>query len=150
MAFDVLFNSHWYWLVAGVLLITAEAVVPGVLLLWIGFGAIAVGVFIAAWPDAPLSIQMIVLSFFMLVSVVVGLRLQSRAKFTAGTSTLNAGLSQYKGRRAVADTDFVGGRGRVDTGDTSHSAISSASIKKDDPVIVVNVREGALYVERVS
>lgn len=149
MILDVVFSSHWYWLVAGVLLIAAEALVPGVLLLWIGLGAMAVGIFIAAWPDAPLSIQLIVLALSMLIFVVVGLRLQSRAKLTDSDSTLNAGISQYKGRHGVADTDFLGGRGRVDTGDTSHPAMSSEPIKKNDHVVVVDVREGVLYVALV-
>lgn len=147
VSFNILFDSPWYWLVAGILLIAAEAVVPGALLLWIGVAGMAVGLFVAAWPEAPLSVQLVVLALCMVVSVVVGLRFQSRARRTTA-HTLNTGVAELKGAAAIAIMSFTG-QGRVRTGDSFYPAFSLEPINKGDTVMIVDVRGGTLYVEPV-
>lgn len=70
-----IFDSFWYWLVSGLVLIAAEVVISGVYLLWLGLGALTVGLFAAAWPDAPNWLQWLILAVAMLggwLSVCVG------------------------------------------------------------------------------
>ena len=49
----------WHWLALGLLLIGAEFLVSGYVLLWFGVGALLVGLLLAAAPDLSLSWQII-------------------------------------------------------------------------------------------
>jgi membrane protein implicated in regulation of membrane protease activity len=145
-ALEILFNSPWYWLIAGVLLAAAEAAAPGILLLWIGLGAIAVGIFVAIWPDAPLTAQLIVLAICMLAAVLSGIRYQSRAKNSDEAGSLNSGLTNYVGRQATAISDFQSGSGRVRVDDTFYSATSPDPVAQGETVIIRAVHNGVFLV----
>ena len=43
-------NGHWSWLVAGLILLALELVVPGGFLLWMGISGIAVGLLTMVQP----------------------------------------------------------------------------------------------------
>ena len=53
-------GAYWYWFAAGAALIGLEAVVPGVMLLWMGVGAVLVGALLSLLPDLPTGVQMVV------------------------------------------------------------------------------------------
>ncbi|MGE0082400.1 MAG: NfeD family protein [Thiohalomonadaceae bacterium] len=48
---------YWHWIVFGVLLMAAEAVVPSFTIFWFGLGAIPVAALLYAFPDMGLGIQ---------------------------------------------------------------------------------------------
>ena len=52
--------SYWWWLIAGVMLILAEFVVPGVFICFFGVGAILTG--IASWliPEMSFTIELLI------------------------------------------------------------------------------------------
>lgn len=149
-SFDFIFASPWYWLSTAVLLIATEAFLPGMLFLWIGLGAAAVGVFVGVWPDAPLSLQLIVFAVFTVLSVLAGLKYQIRSRRAKGASGLNVGLSTYAGRHVIAVENFQNGRGRVKVNDTFYTALSADPIRNGQSVIVDSVGDGVFHVSAVE
>ncbi|HRL22769.1 NfeD family protein [Alcaligenes sp. SDU_A2] len=141
------FDSFWHWLVAGVLLMAAEIVVSGVYLLWLGLGALTVGLFVAAWPTAPAGLQWLVLAGAMLGWVVVGVRWQVRSR-VRGPDVLNTGLAAHIGAHAVVSEIFVGGRGRIRLNDSYYSASAAQDLQVGQSVVVRSVQGTDLFVER--
>lgn len=149
-ALALIFESYWYWLIAGLALVLAEMLVSGVYLLWLGVGALVVGVFTAAWPDAPLWLQLAVLVVAMICSVITGIYLQARSRQPARAESLNAGLLSFVGSHGTAAETFHDGRGRIRLNDSFYNAViaeaSDQSIRKHDTLIVQAVDDGALVV----
>lgn len=150
-ALNILFDSPWYWLIAGALLVMAEMALPGVLLLWVGLGAIAVGAFMVVWPDAPHTVQLLLLAACMLVAVYSGIKWQSkaRAKGRDRPGGLNAGMANYIGRQAVAMGNFHEGAGRIRVDDTFYSATSKHSVSQGETVIIREIRNGVFFVDKI-
>lgn len=142
-----MFASPWSWFIIGCLLMALEALIPGVFILWIGVAAIVVGLFVSAWPEAPLGLQFLVLAVAIGLSVWVGLRLHRKRKLSPEQSSLNSGLHSYIGRQAVAITAFAQGQGRVRLDDSFYTALCSAPIAEGDPVRVVGIEGSMLLVE---
>ena len=147
MAF--IFDSFWYWLVAGVVLVGAEIVVSGVYLLWLGLGALTVGLFTAVWPDAPSWLQWLVLAVAMLGWVVAGVRWQRRSR-ASQPDVLNTGLGASVGARAVVSEAFVNGRGRIRLNDSTYSAAADQDLELGATVVVSSVQGAELRVQRVQ
>ncbi|MGG4774909.1 NfeD family protein [Paenalcaligenes sp. Me52] len=142
-----MFASPWSWFIIGCLLMALEALIPGVFILWIGVAAMVVGLFVSAWPEAPLGLQFLVLAIAIGLSVWVGLRLHRKRKLSPEQSSLNSGLHSYVGRQAVAITAFTQGQGRVRLDDSFYTALCSATIAEGDPVRVVGIEGSMLLVE---
>ncbi len=147
MAF--IFDSFWYWLVAGVLLIAAEVLVSGVYLLWFGLGALTVGLFTAIWPDAPSWLQWLILAIAMLGWVIVGVRWQRRSRANQ-PDILNTGLSAYVGARAQVSETFINGRGRIRLNDSYYSATATQDLEQGTSVIVLTVEGAHMRVQAVE
>lgn len=47
---DIAANSHWWWLIGGLVLLSAEMLIPGVYLVWIGLAALITGLLAFALP----------------------------------------------------------------------------------------------------
>lgn len=146
---DSLFAVPWYWLVAGLVLMSLELLGPGVFFLWIGIGAAAVGLVLMLFPTLPLEGQIIVLLVFMVGSVLVGVRVQARNKANAAIM-LNTGLNQYVGRRVVAVQAFQSGRGRIKVDDTTYPAQSDSPVESGDQMVVQAVHNGVFQVVRLG
>ncbi len=144
-----IFDSFWYWLVAGVALIATEVVVSGVYLLWLGLGALTVGLFTAVWPDAPSWLQWLILAVAMLGWVVVGVRWQRRSRFSQ-PDVLNTGLSAYVGARALVSDNFVNGRGRIRLNDSYYSATATQDLEQGAAVVVLAVDGAEMRVQAVE
>ena len=142
-------SSPWLWFSGGLLLIGGEIVLPGVYLLWLGLGALVVGVLVAVFPDLSLSWQLVSFALAMLGTVSLGFVIQCRgAPPVAGE--LNQELHALVGQRFVAASDFQVGVGRVRVGDTTYAAVSAEAIQAGDAVAVMAVVAGRLRVARVG
>jgi len=49
----------WYWIIAGFGLIVLELFIPSFTIIWLGMGALAVGLMKSVWPGFPLIGQII-------------------------------------------------------------------------------------------
>lgn len=144
-----IFDSFWYWLVAGVVLVAAEVVLSGVYLLWLGLGALTVGLFTAAWPDAPTWLQWLILAVAMLGWVVVGVRWQRRSR-ASQPDILNTGLSAYVGARAQVSERFMNGRGRIRLNDSYYSATATQDLEQGTAVVILAVEGAEMRVQAVE
>lgn len=109
----------WSWVIAGVLLMALETIIPGVYFLWFGISAIVVGILTFAFGDALGQPWQLVL--FALVSVATVFWVRNFANLQPVESEdkdLNLRSAQYFGRVVVVEDAISGGRGRVRVDDT--------------------------------
>lgn len=69
------FLEWWHWIVAGLVLVMAELVVPAFVVFWFGLGAVIVGLLLWAMPSLSLATQMLIWSFASCTMVVLWFRL---------------------------------------------------------------------------
>lgn len=140
--------SPWYWIIGGALLAGVEILVPGVFLLWIGLGAVVVGLVLWALPELSVGMQLTLFALAMLGSIGLGFVIQRKSGPKPGEPVLNQEMHDYIGRRFEALDDFVAGRGRVRVGDTSYSASCDGPVSKGEVVVVSAIDHGVLVVRR--
>lgn len=107
----------WSWVVAGLVLLGLELVVPGGILLWLGLAAVVTGILSAlisiAWP-----VQFVIFGILAIVSIVIWLRLKPH-----GTPTdrpfLNRRAERFVGQEVILDQPIRDGFGRVSLEDTT-------------------------------
>src|SRR3546814_20895097 len=112
-----LVGENWFWWALALMLLAAEALVPGVFLLWLGLAAGGTGAVKLLMPSMAPATQWIVFALLSLVSVGVAwqIRRRSAAKAT-DQPLLNQRSAQLVGRVYPLDTAKIGrasGRERV-------------------------------------
>lgn len=142
-----IFHSPWAWLIVGLVLIIGETLLPGVLLLWIGSGALAVGALLMLWPDILLPVQLVLMACFMFASIGLGIRLQHRRN---DAKTINIGLAAYIGQEIIVTHAFQAGNGRIHLNDTSYSAQSTDQITAGAKVVITAYLDGRFTVKRLA
>ncbi len=118
------FHDWILWLLAGLMLLIAETLLPGVFLMWIGLACLGTGL---AAVTAPLGFGSQVAIFGVLTAVTLTLGLRFRRK-PARINTQTAGLA---GRTAVA-LRFHGREGRVRVGDSDWPARLPSGVPAPD------------------
>jgi hypothetical protein len=111
----------WTWWVLGLVLLTAEIILPGVFLIWIGLAAIVVGsISLALWGDDLWAWQVQILTFAVLsvVFAVAGRRIMSRYGSETDEPLLNQRGESLVGRTATLTEPISEGRGRIRIDDT--------------------------------
>jgi membrane protein implicated in regulation of membrane protease activity len=114
----MLAQNPWTWMILGVLLCAAEALAPGVFILWIGLAAIANGLLLML---VNLDFAWLLLTFggFSLLFVLAGRRLYGSLGSTSGASPfLNRRADALVGREARLQHAIVDGFGLVSIDDT--------------------------------
>ncbi|MBL8399207.1 MAG: NfeD family protein [Candidatus Accumulibacter sp.] len=77
----------WQWVVFGLLLMTAEMLLPALLLIWIGLAAAVVGLVLLAWPELALASQIFIWAGLSVALLVFWFRfLKPRTVSTVGSS----------------------------------------------------------------
>lgn len=105
------------WLVAGAVLLAAEAPVPGIFLMWFGLAALGTGALALILPLS-LHAQALLFGALSAASVAAGWRLRRPA---GGIALVNTPQSGLVGRSATA-LAFVGREGRARVGDSDWPA----------------------------
>jgi membrane-bound serine protease (ClpP class) len=138
-------------ILAGILLLALELVTPTFGGLAIaGAIALAVGSLVLISPDSPygdipisiIATMVLTTVFFFLVSGRLGLKAQKRKKMT--------GYEELIGEEGIATTNFEKGKGKVFIKGEIWNAVSEDDIKKDDTVIVEQVKGLTLYVKKAK
>lgn len=136
----------WAWLIAGLILIGLETLVPGVFFFWLGIAAILTGV--ADWLFG-LSWQHNLLGFAVLsvASVLMGRWLTKRAdERVEDNPMLNRRGDALVGRVFPLDRPIVSGEGRIRVDDTVWRVIGP-DMAAGASVRVIRVEGTALIVE---
>ncbi len=138
-------------ILAGILLLVLELVTPTFGGLAIaGAIALAVGSLVLISPDSPygdipisvIATMVLTTVLFFLVAGRLGLKAQKRKKMT--------GYEELIGEEGTAMTDFEKGKGKVFIKGEIWNAVSEDDIKKDDTVIVEQVKGLTLYVRKAK
>ncbi len=138
-------TNPWYWVIAGVILIGLEIVVPGVFLLWIGLGALLSALLIVLFPDLPSGWYFLFFAVALLSSGSLGFWIQRRGKQkAAGLPVLNQEMDGMLHKEYIAAVDFSVGRGRIRVGDTTYTALGPDSIKAGD-IVLAYERQGIQF-----
>jgi membrane-bound serine protease (ClpP class) len=138
-------------ILAGILLLALELITPTFGGLAIaGAIALAIGSLVLISPDSPygdipisvIATMVLTTVFFFLVAGRLGLKAQKRKKMT--------GYEELIGEEGTALTDFEKGKGKVFIKGEIWNAVSEDNIKKDDTVIVEQVKGLTLYVKKAK
>jgi membrane-bound serine protease (ClpP class) len=138
-------------ILAGILLLALELITPTFGGLAIaGAIALAIGSLVLISPDSPygdipisvIATMVLTTVFFFLVAGRLGLKAQKRKKMT--------GYEELIGEEGIALTDFEKGKGKVFIKGEIWNAVSEDEIKKDDAVIVEQVKGLTLYVRKAK
>lgn len=143
---ELIFASHWYWLIAAAVLLLLEIIVPGIFLIWLGLGAALVGLFLLVVPGADPAWQLLALAVSICIAVAAGLKWQ-RKLVRQQPSELNLGLEGFIGRTAVVSQAFEHGLGRVRLEDSSYAARCQEQPEVGQPVQVTGTDGHSLIVE---
>jgi inner membrane protein len=111
--------EFWYWLVAGIVMIVIEMLVPLAYFLWMGIAAFIVGLLLFVMPTMPLLIQVIIFGVISIVSVVLYKKHQRENPTVKDEPNLNRRGQQYVGRIFTLEEPIVNGVGKVKVDDST-------------------------------
>jgi len=110
-------HGGWSWVVAGLVLLGLELVVPGGVLIWLGGAALATGaaalLFPIFWP-----LQFVIFGGLALIAIWLWLRLRGPGP-VSDRPFLNQRADRFIGRELVLSEPIEGGAGRVHLDDTT-------------------------------
>lgn len=134
----------WSWIVAGLILLGLELVVPGGVLVWMGAAALVTGLlslFVQVfWP-----LQFVIFGVLALVAIWLWLRVRGPGP-VSDRPFLNQRAQRYVGREVVLDQPIHDGVGRLSLDDTTWRVIGpdlAAGVK----VRIVSAQGAELTVE---
>ncbi len=111
--------EFWYWLIAAVVMIVIEMLLPAAYFLWMGISAFIVGLLLYAMPDIPLLIQVIIFGVLSVVTLVLYKKHQRANPTVNDEPNLNRRGEQYVGRIFTLDEAIVNGVGKVKVDDST-------------------------------
>lgn len=124
------------WIVIGLLLIIAETFLPGVLLVFFGISAIAVGFLLVAGVPLTIAWQLVFFGVFT-VALVLMLRRHVKSWFVGDSKNGGGGDTMFpKTEEAVVFKRFVDGYGEVRFRGAVWQARSGAILDKGDRVTI--------------
>lgn len=110
-------NGAWSWIVAGLILLALELVVPGGVLIWLGAAALVTGLTVLLvpiyWP-----LQFVIFGVLALAAIWAWLRLRGQGK-PSDRPFLNDRAQRFVGQVAVLNEPIEGGSGRLALDDTT-------------------------------
>ncbi len=121
------------WLIAGLVLMLAEVVVPGAFLMWLGLAALGTGLVVQV-AEPSFAWQVVVFAMFAAISIAVGLRVRSPRK----AALINTPASGLVGREVVV-LEIHGRTARVRLSDSDWSARLASGAEAPEPQAVLKV-----------
>ena len=136
------------WLLCGVIGLALELILPGLIVLFFGCGALLTG--IAAWifPSLQIEGQLIVFVVSSVVLLLVFRKMLRNRFFNNSKESGDELADEYIGKTAVALTDFADGRGEVEFKGSKWEALSSDEIHKGENVVISSRESIKLTVEK--
>lgn len=116
---EIAANSHWLWLVGGLVLLSAEMIAPGVYLLWIGLAALLTGLLAFA---LPLPAELGAFALLSVAATYLGRGWYRSHPVTSSDPLLNDRSARLIGEIVTVVEAVDDGRGRVTVGDGIWSA----------------------------
>jgi membrane protein implicated in regulation of membrane protease activity len=140
-------NGPWAWIVAGLVLLALELVVPGGFLLWMGISGIVTGVVVLVWAIGwPL--QWLIFGVLSLVTIAIWVRWTRSRPTPTDRPYLNRRAEHFIGQEAVLEQAIEQGFGRVVLGDTVWR-VSGVDLPAGQRVRIVGNEGAVLRVEAI-
>ncbi len=111
-------NGPWAWIVAGLVLLALELLVPGGFLLWLGVAGVVTGL-AAMFQPIPWAFQFLLFGALSLVAIFGWLRYTRGRVETTDRPLLNERAARFIGREATLAEPIRAGFGRVALEDTT-------------------------------
>jgi len=111
--------EFWHWLIAAVVMVIIEMVIPAAYFLWMGISAFVVGLLLYAIPTMPLLIQIVVFGVLSVVTLLLYKRHQKLNPAKKDEPSLNRRGEQYIGRSFTLEEAIVNGVGKVKVDDST-------------------------------
>ena len=138
-------NGPWAWIVAGLILLALELILPGGFLLWMGISGVVTGLITLfqpiGWP-----LQWLIFGVLSLVSIVLWLRWTRSRPTPTDRPYLNRRADHFIGQEAVLEQAIEQGFGRVVLGDTVWR-VSGSDLPLGQRVRIVGNEGAVLKVE---
>ena len=141
-------NGHWSWIVAGLILLGLELVVPGGFLLWMGISGIVTGLLSMATP-MPWPLQWLIFGALSLVTIFAWVRWTRNRPTPTDRPFLNRRADHFRGHETVLEQAIEQGFGRVVLGD-SVWRVSGPDLPAGQRVRIVGSDGAVLKVEAIS
>ncbi len=142
MALDQL--VYWHWWVAGLMLLTLEALVPGAIFLWIGISAFVVGAIVGVIPGMDWKLQCALFAGLSIVSVIAWRKF--RPQQPSDQPVLNRRGESYVGRQFTLEQPIVNGTGKLRV-DDSQWRVAGPDLPTGARVRVTRAEGATLHVE---
>ena len=141
----------WHWLTLGLILIGAELLLPGFVLLWFGIAALVVGVLLTLAPDVAVSWQLAVFAATTVLATLLSRLWLRRFGGSGGRPTLNRPDEGLPGRVFRLESPIEQGFGHLWIGDV-HWRIAGPDLPAGRQIRIVrwDNTAGALTVEPVD
>jgi membrane protein implicated in regulation of membrane protease activity len=137
----------WSWIVAGLVLLGLELVVPGGFLLWLGVAGIVTGLAAMVLPiGAP--VQWVLFGVLSLAAIFFWLRFSKARMGQSDRPYLNRRAERFIGQEAVLEEAITQGFGRVALGDTVWR-VTGPDLPAGQRVRIVGSEGAVLKVEAV-
>ena len=140
-------NGPWSWIVAGLVLLALELVLPGGILVWMGIAGVVTGLMLLfqpmAWP-----LQWLIFGVLSLGSILVWLRYSRNRPPATDRPHLNQRTDQMVGQEAVLEQPIAQGFGRIVLGD-SVWRVSGPDLPAGRRVRIVGSSGAVLQVEPI-
>ncbi len=136
----------WSWIVAGLILLALELIVPGGVLVWLGIAAVITGI-VALLNLASFSIQWVLFGAVSIAGVVLWLTFARRRKLDkSDRPMLNKRAEQLIGQQAQLTEAISGGFGRAKLGDSTWR-VTGPDLPRGTSVRVTGAQGTVLTVE---
>ena len=111
--------EFWHWLIAAVVMIIIEMILPAAYFLWMGISAFVVGLSIYVVPDMPVLIQVIIFGVLSVVCLILYKRHKKSNPNVNDQPNLNRRGEQYVGRSFTLEEAIVNGVGKIKVDDST-------------------------------
>lgn len=136
------------WLLCGVIGLALELILPGLIVLFFGCGALLTGIATWIFPSLQIEGQLIVFVVSSVVLLLVFRKMLRNRFFNNSKESDDELADEYIGKTAVALTDFANGHGEVEFKGSQWEALSADEIRKGDTVVISSRESIKLTVEK--
>ena len=136
------------WLLCGVIGLALELILPGLIVLFFGCGALLTGIATWIFPSLQIEGQLIVFVVSSVVLLLVFRKMLRNRFFNNSKESDDELADEYIGKTAVALTDFANGHGEVEFKGSKWEALSADEIRKVDTVVISSRESIKLTVEK--
>lgn len=136
------------WLLCGVIGLALELILPGLIVLFFGCGALLTGIATWIFPSLQIEGQLIVFVVSSVVLLLVFRKMLRNRFFNKSKESDDELADEYIGKTAVALTDFANGHGEVEFKGSKWEALSADEIRKGETVVISSRESIKLTVEK--